>query len=277
MTALMEPPKSIAAEVPHLSPSIAKILLSRSPLHAWDAHRLGGNHKAPPTDAMTGGRLYDRLLFGVGPDIVRVDAPDWRTKAAKDARDAAEAEDSIPVLAGKLAECQAVVNAWQDQFADRDIEFTGISQRLLQWRDEGTPCKGYADHVIVGRDGITIYDLKTCQDASPDACTRAMIDKGSDIQHAAYVEGAQMMFPTHAGRVRMFFLYCEVNRPYAVNVVEPSGQMMQLGFLKWRKAVRVWGECLRTGYYPGFSGVTTVDCKSWMLDNAMDEEIADGR
>lgn len=255
-----------------MSPSIAKILLARSPMHAWDAHRLGGNAPDEPTEAQARGRILDAMVFGGAEKLSIIDAADYRTKAAQAARDAAVAEGRIPVLAHKLAAYDAATSAWLAQLEDMGIRLIGESQVPLLWEDGGVPCKGILDHLILGPDGATFLDLKTCDDCGPEAVARAMVNLGHDVQHAAYLDAVEAAYPHLAGRVRGFFLYCEVDRPHAVNVVEPAGTMRALGRFKWRKAVATWGECLRTGRFPGYPDVTRVEAKPWQLDAAMGEE-----
>src|SRR6188474_2551048 len=54
-------------ELMRLSPSIAKVLLARSPLHAWDEHRLGGGAERESSDTMDVGKVCEKLLLGTGP------------------------------------------------------------------------------------------------------------------------------------------------------------------------------------------------------------------
>src|SRR5438132_1009339 len=77
-------------EQPSLSVSIATELILRSPLHAWQIHpRLGGLRR-PTTEAMENGTLIHALLLGKGENRIAVlDVKDFRTNAAKEARDAA--------------------------------------------------------------------------------------------------------------------------------------------------------------------------------------------
>jgi len=51
-------------EIPRLSPSIAKILLQKSPLHAWNAHRLLGGKGSKPSAAQIKGSAVDAIVFG---------------------------------------------------------------------------------------------------------------------------------------------------------------------------------------------------------------------
>lgn len=266
---------SAVGEVPRLSPSTAKILLRRSPLHAWTAHRLGGGERDEPTDAMRRGNVLDRMLLGVGPELVVVEAKDWRTKAAQEARDAAELAGKLPVLVGKLGDYNDVVDAWRSQLADRGITLVGKSQVKLDWTSDGVPCRGILDHLILDEDSATIYDVKTCDDASDAAITRSIVTYGYDIQHAAYVEAVSELNPDIAGRVRMKFIFCETERvnAYAINIKPLGGTMRELGERKWKRAKRMWGECLRTGRYPGYESDQPIEATPFQLSEEMEREM----
>ncbi len=259
---------------PRLSPSTAKVLLKRSALHAFTQHRLGGGEQTEQTEATTRGRIVDRMLLGAGPDMVVVDAKDWRTNAAKEARDAAEAAGKLPLLAHKLAEYNELVEAWRAQLAARDIAFTGESQVKLDWESDGVPCRARLDHLIVTGTGAVIYDLKSCEDASREAITRSMVTYGYSIQHAAYVEAVEANYPHLAGRVTMAFLFGETERAnaYAMNVATLGGTMRELGERQWRRAKRLWGECLRTGEFPGYDGSLPIEASAWQLSAEMEQQ-----
>jgi hypothetical protein len=76
-------------EVPSLSYSVAKILLTESPMHAYYYHPRLGGHVREQTKAMGKGQVIHKLLLGIGADIVVVRADNFRTKAAQELRDAA--------------------------------------------------------------------------------------------------------------------------------------------------------------------------------------------
>src|SRR6185503_15222345 len=91
-------------ETPSLSASIAKLLIDKSPMHAHAAHPRFGGEKYESSAAQDAGTLIHRLLLGAGKDIETIDADDYRTNAAKAARDAAKAAGRIPVLTRVLEE-----------------------------------------------------------------------------------------------------------------------------------------------------------------------------
>lgn len=263
---------------PRLSPSTAKVLLKRSALHAFTQHRLGGGEQTEQTEATTRGRIVDRMLLGAGPDIVVIDAKDWRTNAAKEARDAAEAAGKLPLLAHKQAEYAEVVQAWKAQLVRHDIEFTGESQVKLDWESMGVPCRGKLDHLIVTPTGATIYDLKSCDDASREAVTRAVVGYGHDVQHAAYIEAVEAAYPQFAGRVKMALIFGETERvnAYAVNVVTLGGTMRELGERKWRRAKAIWGRCLETGEFPGYEDALPLEATPWQLAAEQEAQLPGG-
>ena len=76
------------SERPSLSSHLAGILLARSPAHAKLSHpRFGGAFPDKPSDEMNVGSIIHGLLLGGGADIVEIDADNYRTKAAQEARD----------------------------------------------------------------------------------------------------------------------------------------------------------------------------------------------
>lgn len=263
-----------------LSPSIAKILLRKSPLHAWAAHRLGGNLKDEPTDPQQRGRIMDRMLLGVGPEIVVCrnvkkdgtleDA--WRSDAIKAMRDEAIAAGKLPVLPGKESEYTEAIDAWRRQLRTRGVFFDGTVQQRLTWDSDGCPCSGQPDHF--DEKTVIIDDLKTVEDASDEAVARAIVNYGYDVQAAAYVEGVEATFPELSGRVRMRFIFCEVNAPFAVNVKHLGGTMRELGQRKWRRAKRVWAACLAAGKWPGYENDAPVEAKEWDLAAEMAQQVA---
>jgi len=258
-----------------LSPSAAKILIQRTPWHAWSYHRLGGGLRSADTTATVRGRLLDRMLFGVGPEIVVIDADDFRTKAAKQTRDDALAAGKVPILRDDIEGKQRIIDAWRVQLAEKGIRLDGESQKKIDWFTDGCPCRGYLDHFIAGTGVAVFYDLKTCEDASADAARRALVHNGGDIQHAAYTEAIEVTHPRYAGAVRGLFIFAEVEPPYAIHLIEPSGSMRALGKAKWDRAKRVWAECLESNQWPGYRFSTSVDAMPWELAQAFPEGIPD--
>lgn len=255
-----------------LSYSVAKTLLNQSPLHAWTNHRLGGGVDREASEAMTDGKILDRIMFGVGPEIEIIDAGDFKTKAAKELRDMAESLGRMPVLTHRYLAMESMTAVWRARLGDMGIVLRGQSQVRMEWNSDGVDCSGVIDHLVIDRSSATILDLKTCQDASLKAATRSIASYDYDIQHAAYVEAVETLFPELAGRTAFLFLFCEKFDPFAVSKIELAGTFRQLGRLKWEKAKSVWRECMATGVWPGYPAFAmSAEASGWQINKAIEE------
>ena len=124
---------------PSLSSSIAQILLRESPRKAWFSHpRLNPQYREEHDGKFDLGTCaHAVLLENDASRITIVEADDWRTKAAKEQRDAARAAGKTPLLARHFADVQAMVEAARkfiagsevsEYWPDSDSELTGIWQ-----------------------------------------------------------------------------------------------------------------------------------------------------
>jgi hypothetical protein len=74
--------------VPSLTQSLCKVILAGSPKHAWtESPRLNPNFEPDDDAKFDVGNASHRLVLGRGKDFEIVDAADWRTKAAQEARE----------------------------------------------------------------------------------------------------------------------------------------------------------------------------------------------
>jgi hypothetical protein len=189
----------ILPDTPTLNQSIAKLIVDQSPLHAWANHpRLGNCAERGDTKSMDDGTLMHHMLLGTGADSVAlIDAKDFRTKDAQQARDAAIAAGLLPVLAHKHAELKRGVGMMRDRLAgagvDLDLFDAAQTEAGILWYEDGVPCRGRMDKLHVER--RTIFDVKKTRSAHPLACARHMLNYGYDIQWAAYTRRTLRMSP----------------------------------------------------------------------------------
>src|ERR1700677_3058420 len=96
---------------PSLSSSIANVLLQQSPLHAWMAHpRLNPNfQRESDSRADIGSIAHAIFLERDESKIVIVQANDWRTNLAKQARDDAHAQGKYAILEPKFVAVKRMV------------------------------------------------------------------------------------------------------------------------------------------------------------------------
>lgn len=257
------------APAPSLSASIAKILLDESPLHAWHAHPKLGGVSRPASAAMDRGTLIHKLVLGAGAAIEPIDAKDYKTKAAREARDKARAERKIPVLVHELKEATAAAAAIRANLAEQGIEFTGRSEVACVWEEQTACgpiwCRGLFDHLIE-RGAAMIIDLKTIRSAHPDACARAVVNYGYDVQQAAYTRAIEKARPELAGRVRFVFAFVETEPPYATTPARITGDFREHGERRWINAIETWASCLSMNNWPGYAlDTVNLEPPGWLL------------
>ena len=239
-------------ETPRLSPSIAKILLARSPLHAWQYHRLLGGTESAPTAATTDGRILESIIFDL--NLTRgLPFNAYRSNEAKAARDAVLADGMIPVLESQWPEYAAAGLAMLAHLQAAGVDFSGgAHQKTILWTSEGVECKGVLDYLVVGENFYVIYDLKTVEDASADGLARAVGNYGWDIQAASYMEAVETKRPDLAGRGKYILAAVEKEAPFAANPRELSAAFQSIGRIKWAKAKGVWSRCLASNTWPSY-------------------------
>lgn len=198
------------------------------------------------------GRAAHALVLGVGAPIVTVDAPDWRTNRAKEARDLARAAGHTPLLAWEVD----IVEAMADQLRRHPIAAAllaaGTAEQSMFWTDTATGVwlRARLDWLPdPGARRTIIPDYKTTVDASTAAFSRAVAQFDYHQQAAWYLDG----YRTITGRDAAFvFIVQERDAPYLVNVCELDGQALEIGAARNRRAIDLYRECAVTGRWPGY-------------------------
>lgn len=266
-------------EVPSLSQSIAHTMLAESPLHAWAKHpRLGNLQEREPTKALDAGSLMHTLLLGTGKEIVIVDAADWRTNAAKDARDRARVNGKVPILAHDYERGELCARIVRERIAAAGINLDELDAATpeigIEWREGGrmgpVVCRGRLDKLLLLESRAVIFDFKKIRDAHPRTCGKHMIEYGYDIQHAAYTSAVQALRPDLAGRIDFLFLFLEDSQPFAVTPARPDGVMREHGEMRWQRAVELWERCLGRGVWPGYVETPiSLEAPPWAISQEM--------
>lgn len=225
------------------------------------------------------GTLIHRLVLGAGPAIHVVEAGDYRTKAAREARETARADGKIPVLIGAVAEANTAALVILDNLRKAGILLNGESEAVILWQEQAAHgpiwCRAMIDHVVQ-RDGrLVVYDLKTTKSAHPKACQSTADNFGYDIQQEAYTRAAEALWPEYAGRVDFVFLFAEPAPPYAVTPARLDGIMRERGRRRWAYAVEKWARCLHTDTWPAYTAKpVTLESPSWLLQRETEASMA---
>lgn len=263
-------------ELPSLSSSIANILVSQSPAHAYAAHPRLGGFRRPSTKEMDSGKLLHALLLGEEDAAVGVvDAKDWRTKAAKTERSEIEAAGQVAVLQHQYDKASELADKLRGKLLKLGYDLREYDHEVtLVWEEKASDgtvvtCRGRADCLKAPR----CLDLKSTMSASPASIARSFVSFGYDIQHAAYTSALEFLCPEQAGRIEMDFIFFETSPPYVVTPCAPDGTMRELGESKWRRAIEMWAHCTKTGVWPEYcSERALIPAPMWALNKELGEE-----
>lgn len=262
---------------PSLSASIAKVLLGKSPRHAWYAHPRLNPAKAEDNRAMFDlGKAAHALVLGEERQFAIIDADDWRTKAAKEARDAAYAAGKTPLLAEQWGRVAAMADASRAQLAahaDARHAFTnGKPDATLVWQEGETWCRCRLDWLP--NRGRIFYDLKSTESANPETWSRQLYALGYDIQAAFYRRAIRAVLGIEDPAFE--FVVQEVQPPYALSVIGLPPGAVDMADRKVDAALDLWRWCLSNDKWPGYPARTCyAEIPAWAEAQWLDREARD--
>ena len=242
---------------PSLSSSVARALLAQSPLHAWTAHpRLNPNYAETETSRFDLGSAAHALFLERDPEqVVVVDTADWRTKAAREAREAARADGKFAILAAHHADVTAMVERANEFLGQSELtDFAFEAERTVVWVDNEAWCRARPDLLALSSvftDRACIVDYKTTDSAAPDAFCRQIGRMGYDVQAAFYQRGVQEAAGLNQTPV-FVFLAQEITPPYACSLVGLSNTWQEIGARKAERAIETWALCMKSGRWPAY-------------------------
>ena len=259
-----------------LSNTGAKTLLSKTPAHfQWERDN-GGRANKRHFDY--GHAVHTRVL-GDGTEIVRIQADDYRTKAAQDAKKQAYAEGKTPLLRDEVDEVGDIAEAvLKHPLARRLFEAdTTIREQSMFWQDPetGIYLRCRPDSRFTAPSGrVMCVDLKSLISANPDAFGKTADNNGYHQQHPFYLDGLQAHDLADETSTFLFVLV-EKEPPYLVSVVELDDEAVQVGRDRNRRAVDLFASCTQTGLWPGYStAVEAVSLPYWSVKQHIEEYAA---
>ena len=266
---------------PEFSNSLARALLTTSPLHAWTMHpKLNPNWRSQDSERrMEIGQVAHRLVLDAGQPIDILEFKDFRTKDAQAARIDSESRNRIPVLrcdyerAEGLAEPMrnAVENFMGAAIADC------LREVVILWQGKnGVWRKAMPD--IATPDLRRLCDVKsTATSVHPAACSKRVYDAMYHIQAVHYSEGCDALDPEGIGRREFGFLFAETSEPFAVSppiLLSEAGRAM--GAEQLHIASDKFASCLKTDRWPGYSDQPHVaKPPPWVLSQWAERSMSD--
>jgi hypothetical protein len=260
------------APEPSLTRSLIVTLLGGSPAEAAYQHpKINLAHDGFESNkAMDTGTAAHALLLEGREVFEVIDAADFRTKAAQEARDAARAAGKVPMLPEAYREVQAMVLVAQDKLRRAGINLdAGMAERSIVWQS-GCWLRTRPDWV--SDDGRTVIEYKTTA-STPADWTRNLYAKGYDIQAAMHRSGVAAA--TGKEPPRVIFAVQSTEAPYSMFFRELSGLYYEIAHRKIARAVDIWQKCIEARQWPDYGiEAEVVDPANWQITAEEERELA---
>ncbi|MGW1998500.1 PD-(D/E)XK nuclease-like domain-containing protein [Embleya sp. NPDC001921] len=220
------------------------------------------------------GTAAHRMVLGDGPELVVVDAPDWRGKDAKAQRAEARERGAVALLPDDHARVLAMAAALAEHPFAPDLFANGRPEQSLFWTDPqtGVQRRARTDWLPSQRaERLIIPDYKTCRDASPAALAKAMNEYGYHQQAAWYLDGAVAL--DLADERATFLFVCQMKEPpFLVTVVEPDAMALRIGRALNRQAIETYRDCVAADHWPAWSeDVVSIGLPPWVENQFFEE------
>ncbi|ARF75707.1 hypothetical protein B7C62_28210 [Kitasatospora albolonga] len=211
----------------------------------------------PRKQAFDFGNAAHRLVLGEGPDLVSIDADDWRTKAARQERDEVAAAGGLALLVAEHDQVQAMADAIR-RHPVAGVLFapgSGRPEVSVVWEDDRSGVRRRARFDWLPNPGpgrLIIPDYKTCRSAEPTALAKAVHEYGYH-QQADWYRAAARAAQLGGADTAFVFVCQEKTAPYLVTVFEPDMTALRIGAAKNRRAIETYARCVETGHWPGYT------------------------
>lgn len=250
-----------------LSVSGAKVLLKAPALFRWQ------QENPVRRDVFDIGSAAHALVLGVGADLEVIHYDDWRSKAAREERDAARAEGKTPILWGDYDRVCAMADALSSHHLAMQLLSDGKPEVSAYATDEATGVMRRCRFDFLGPN--LAVDYKTSATANPAELGPIVARYGYHQQHAWYADvAADLGRPLDA----FAFVFQQKDAPYLVSVIELDEAAVQRGRDLNRRALEMFRDCTESGVWPGYQSPDTyarVSLPRWAFyDNDLEENIA---
>lgn len=268
---------------PSLNSSIAEILQTDTPYHAWSCHpRLNPafdpmSDKEATTKRKTAmGSACHELYLGRGPGLHVIKAlgkdgqpaTNYRLDKTKAERDQAMIAGKVPLLQCDFDEAQRIVDQVRKQleWLERDLGPDPDPEAVILTHGNGIWRRCMAD--LLSKSRRRIADLKfTNTTASRDEWARQVERMGYHIRAGHYRSCLAEVERVSASKIDYLFIIVELGPPVLVAVRELDYAYSEIGLDLAEKAAAKWEYHMRTGHWPAYpQSIETIDAPLWFVN-----------
>lgn len=240
----------------HLSRGDLKTIAEHSPAHALYAHQ----HRDSGTSRKSElGTAVGDAVLGTG-EIVWLDFEDYRTSAARSARDEALSIGKAPMLVNKKPRVEAMAASLRDAlkpFGELLAEHTIVYKD----HDTGIMCRSRPDALTANHEAV--IDIKTTTNAHPLAYERIIFSEWHDVQMRHAHDGVRSLEGIEPSE--WIWAVCEDEEPYVTSIIYASTTTMDCARIRRLHALRLWQQCRQAGRFPGYGQVAYAEPPPWIM------------
>jgi len=238
-----------------LSVSGAKTILKSPALFHYQR-----THGRPPKDAFDFGHVAHKYVLGVGDDVVRVEADDWRSKDARTAKVEARILGQIPILAADDDRAKAMAQAVADHPVAGKLFVGGKAEQSAYWVDDETGVTRRARFDYLKPN--VVVDLKSCISAAPTEFAKATANYGYAQQAVWYQDAVEAIT---GSQIPFVFVCVEKDPPHQIALYVISDWWETIAAAQNRRALSIFSECESSGHWPSYSPrIQTLEPPKWL-------------
>lgn len=243
---------------PSISSSGLRTIFNQSPAHFWNESPLNPDRISPKEkEAFIFGRAAHHLLlgesdFGKHFSVLPDEFPDFKTKAAREWRDAEIAAGKTVLRPSDLDAIRGMAR----QMAANPLVAAGILngsiEQTLAWRDPDTGIWLKARPDAIPADGNDVADLKTTGSVEYDALAKTVAELGYAMQGALIRMGFREALSRDMNSFSLVFV--EKTAPFCCRVVTLKEADLDDGERAVKASLALFKRCLERGEWPGPGG-----------------------
>ena len=233
----------------HSHPAVSKSdldLINRSPMY----YKYIKSNPKVQTEAMLLGSVLHKLILEAdtfSSEYAIAPVCDRRTKAGKEEYNAfiQEAQDKAVITAEMFETASGIAKAVRNNSVVKKLLCGGKAEQSYFWEEKGIECKCRPDYLK----GNLVIDLKSTNDASPEAFVRTAYNYRYHVQAWWYLHGLNMC---GINAQEFIFIAFEKEPPYGVCVYAADDLMLELGKTEAMCNLDTYRECSETGNWYGY-------------------------
>jgi len=197
------------------------------------------------------GTVAHLLILGAGASLSVVDAKDWRTKDAREARDAAYAAGKTPILKAVFQRAQELAGAVHTHPLAGFLFSEGVAEQSI-WAHDLTTGARIRCRPDWHRNTAFI-DLKTTADAG-------QFDKSIE-SYSYHLSAAFYLHTARSAGIdvdNFFFVAVDKDPPYLIDVCELAPADLDIGRDLSRAAIDLFAHCQAADAWPGLPEILRV-------------------